>query len=146
VVRVTSQGSCDNVLITHHDNRREIDSRYRDATRKHPKDKVRFVIIKATEGETFEDPWFDRHWTSAHAQGFVCGAYYFFRSNRTGKQQSGNIIQHIVKDGQFGKGDLPIAIDVEELKSVTAPASATAFLKEVSAWAKAVEDALALSR
>ena len=56
-----------------------------------PKDKVRFAIIKATEGATFEDPWFDRHWTSAHAQGFVCGAYHFYRSNRTGQQQADNI-------------------------------------------------------
>ncbi len=47
--------------------------------------KVRFAMIKATESGTYEDPWFDRHWTSAHAQGFVCGAYHFYRSNRTGK-------------------------------------------------------------
>ena len=105
-----------------------------------PKDKVRFAIIKATEGATFEDAWFDRHCTSARAQGFVCGAYHFYRSNRNGKQQAENIIQHIFTDGRFGKGDLPVAIDVEELKSVTTPASIKAFLKELTVCASMAED------
>jgi lysozyme len=107
-----------------------------------PKDKVRFAIIKATEGATFEDAWFDRHWTSAHAQGFICGAYHFYRSNRTGKQQAANIVQHILKDAQFGKGDLPVAIDVEEIKSVSTASSATAFLKELTACVETVADAM----
>jgi lysozyme len=107
-----------------------------------PKNKVRFVLIKATEGATFEDPWFDRHWTSAHAQGFVCGAYHFYRSNRTGQQQADNIIQHILRDAQFGKGDLPVAIDVEEFKSATTPATIAAFLKEFGVCVKAVEKAM----
>ena len=107
-----------------------------------PKDKIRFAIIKATEGATFEDAWFDRHWTAAHAQGFICGAYYFYRSNRTGKQQAANIVQHILKDAQFGKGDLPVAIDVEEIKSVSTPSTASAFLKELTACVETVADAM----
>lgn len=107
-----------------------------------PKDKVRFAIIKATEGGTYEDAWFDRHWTSAHAQGFVCGAYHFYRSNRTGQQQADNIVKHILQDGHFGKGDLPVAIDVEELKSVTNPATTATFLKELTVCVKAVEAAM----
>ena len=109
-----------------------------------PVDQVRFVYIKATEGATYEDPWFDRHWTSAHALGLVCGAYHFFRSNRPGKAQADNIAQHVLGDAQFGAGDLPVAIDVEELKSVdiTSPASIKAFLNELDACVAAVEDAM----
>jgi lysozyme len=107
-----------------------------------PKDKVRFAIIKATEGATYEDPWFDRHWTSAHAQGIVCGAYHFYRSNRTGQQQADNIVKHILRDGHFGAGDLPVAIDVEEFKSVSSPATARAYMKELMACVKAVEAAM----
>ena len=98
-----------------------------------PKDRARFVFIKATEGATFEDPFFDRHWTSAHAHGFVCGAYHFYRSNRTGKEQAANIAKNILHDGSFGKGDLPVAIDVEEFKNVDSKSAASiaAFLKEL---------------
>jgi len=107
-----------------------------------PRDKLRFVYIKATEGATYEDPWFDRHWTSAHSLGLVCGAYHFFRSNRPGKAQADNIIRHVFTEALFGAGDLPVAIDVEELKSVTSPASIKAFLIELAACAAGVEQAM----
>jgi len=107
-------------------------------------DQARFVYIKATEGSTFEDPWFDRHWNSAHSVGIACGAYHFFRSNRPGKAQADNIVQHVLHDARCGAGDLPVAIDIEELKSVdiTSPASIKAFLNELDACAAAVTGAM----
>jgi lysozyme len=106
-----------------------------------PRDKVRFVYMKATEGATYKDPWFDRHWTSARALGLACGAYHFFHSNRPGKAQADNIARNVLRDPRFGAGNLPVAIDVEELKSVDlkAAASVKSFLKELDACAAAVE-------
>lgn len=107
-------------------------------------DQLRFVYIKATEGATFEDAWFDRHWTAAHSRGLVCGAYHFYRSNRKGQDQADNIQRHILGDAQFGAGDLPVAIDVEELKTVdtASPASVKAFLSELETCVRAVEKAM----
>jgi lysozyme len=105
---------------------------------------LRFVYVKATEGSTYEDPWFDRHWAAARARGLVCGAYHFFRSNRKGADQAENIKRHIFGEAQLGPGDLPVAIDVEELKSVdpSSPATVRAFLKELDACLRAVEKAM----
>jgi len=107
---------------------------------------VQFVFIKATEGATYEDPWFDRHWTAAHSQNLVRGAYHFYRSNRTGKEQAVNIIKHVLQEAQLGSGDLPLAIDVEELKSVdtqhTSNSSISAFLEELKTCISSVEEVM----
>jgi lysozyme len=108
-----------------------------------PADKVRFVFVKATEGGSYEDPWFDRHWSAAKSKNFVCGAYHFYRSNRSGADQAENVKRNILGQGQLGKGDLPVAIDVEELKAVEGtPGAIAKFLQELETCCRSVEAAM----
>ncbi len=44
------------------------------------KDSLGFIICKATEGETYVDPDFQKNWGQITKDGFVRGAYHFYRS------------------------------------------------------------------
>jgi lysozyme len=78
---------------------------------------VSFVFIKATEGDAFVDPFFQRNWREAAKNGFVCGAYHFFRPEKSGKSQA----QLFLKTVKPEQGDLRPVVDVEQLDKV-APA------------------------
>lgn len=67
------------------------------------------VYIKATDG-LGKDPLYDQHKKNAKAAGLLVGSYHFFRPNRDLVAQADNVLKVV---GQLGKGDLPIAIDVE---------------------------------
>lgn len=73
-------------------------------------DSVDFVYLKATEGETFRDPFFILNHTRAKAAGLKVGAYHFFRFDCEGWRQGCHLVRTI--DGMHL--DLPVAIDVEE--------------------------------
>lgn len=74
-----------------------------------------FVFVKATEGDTFVDPFFQRNWREAAKNGFACGAYHFFRPEKSGKLQA----QHFLKTVRPEQGDLPPVVDVEQLDGIT---------------------------
>ncbi|MEO6979607.1 MAG: GH25 family lysozyme [Mucilaginibacter sp.] len=91
---------------------------------------ITFAYIKATEGVVLADPYFQRNWREAPKAGIICGAYHYFRPRASGKWQAVFFLQNVKTE----KGDLPMAVDVEELNGV-APAKMReelkAFLKQV---------------
>ena len=77
--------------------------------------RVKFAIIKATEGVMLVDPYFQRNWREAAKTGIVCSAYHFFRPQKSGEWQARFFLQTV----QFEKGDLPPVIDIEQLNGVS---------------------------
>jgi lysozyme len=96
---------------------------------------ITFAFIKATEGVVIVDPYFQRNWREAPKAGITCGAYHYFRPKASGKWQAIFFLQNVKTE----KGDLPMAVDVEELNGV-APGKMreelNAFLKYVEAKTK----------
>ena len=74
-----------------------------------PRQKYRFVYIKATEGGDFRDTRFQENWQEARKAGFETGAYHFFTLCRPGADQAGNFIENVPVE----EVALPPAIDLE---------------------------------
>ncbi|RTL55667.1 MAG: glycoside hydrolase family 25 protein [Sphingobacteriales bacterium] len=75
---------------------------------------IGFVFIKATEGLSDADKQFKINWQQLQQFGFTRGAYHFFIATKNGAQQAQNFIRTV----QLQTGDLPPAVDVEELYGV----------------------------
>lgn len=88
-------------------------------------DGVDFAYIKATEGETFNDPRFSRNWYAADQAGILRGAYHFFTQCRSGKAQAQNFIRVVPVDPSA----LPPVIDAEHM----GPCIETPAVKDVAA-------------
>ncbi|MGM9804264.1 MAG: glycoside hydrolase family 25 protein [Muribaculaceae bacterium] len=73
-------------------------------------DSLSFVFIKATEGNDYVDPTFERNYMQAKEVGLKVGAYHFFRMSKDGTVQAYNFLK-TVKGKEI---DLPLVIDVEE--------------------------------
>lgn len=71
---------------------------------------LRFAFIKATEGRSWEDPYFDENWKLTRRAGLRRGAYHFFRPNRDATQQA-SFYANVV---ELKTGDLPPVLDVEK--------------------------------
>jgi lysozyme len=75
------------------------------------KDKLQFVICKATEGITYTDPKFSENWNAIKEKGFIRGAYHFYISADSPKDQAEHFLNTL-------KGleptDIPPIIDIEE--------------------------------
>lgn len=70
----------------------------------------RFAIIKATEGRSYVDPFFELNYDGARAAGLTVGVYHFWWVERDPKAQAA----HLAKTYQFKPGDLPPSLDVEQ--------------------------------
>ncbi len=71
---------------------------------------IRFVFIKASEGEDYQSDHFDFNYYNAKANKVAVSAYHFFRFNKSGVIQAKNFLSAI-------KGkvmDLPLVLDIEE--------------------------------
>lgn len=77
---------------------------------------INFVVVKATEGESFIDKKFERNYNEARKHGVPISAYHFFKFNKPGKKQAENFLAKI-KGKDF---DLPLVLDVEEWGNSTA--------------------------
>ena len=91
-----------------------IDVSYWDAGIDWPKVRAtgqRFVFVKATEGNTYQDPTYDDNWFGAKSAGLLRGAYHFFHCNIDPKKQADNFINYVksYKDN----GELPHVLDLE---------------------------------
>ncbi len=95
----------------------------------------RFVIIKATEGETYTDPTFNNDWIGAKAAGLLRGAYCFFHANMDPKKQAARFIS-VVK-AMNDDGELPHALDLE----VTDGVSQDKIIANAKIWLDQVEQA-----
>ncbi|MCD0489421.1 glycoside hydrolase family 25 protein [Pedobacter sp. MC2016-14] len=77
--------------------------------------KISFAIIKASEGIMSVDPYFQRNWREAAKAGIICGAYHFFRPQKSGDWQARFFLQTV----KFEQGDLPPVVDIEQLNGVS---------------------------
>lgn len=73
-------------------------------------DSLTFVICKATEGITYQDPKFEDNWKLAHDKDFTVGAYHFFESDDDAAKQVANYLNTV---GTFRENDLPPIVDFE---------------------------------
>ena len=74
---------------------------------------VSFAIIKATEGTTHDDPWFERDWKAAASAGLYRGAYHYARP--VDGSAAGDASHFLDVVGSLdGREDLPPVLDLEE--------------------------------
>jgi len=71
---------------------------------------VQFAFIKATEGGTYQDRFYDQNIRGARAAGIVAGPYHFFRPKGPVKLQIENFLKVV---GKTERADLPPALDLE---------------------------------
>jgi lysozyme len=76
---------------------------------------ITFAFIKATEGVSSVDAYFQRNWREAPKAGIVCGAYHYFIPRKSGSWQARFFLQTV----KFDDGDLPPVVDVEDLSGQT---------------------------
>lgn len=72
--------------------------------------KINFVFIKATEGNDYQDKYFKKNWEAASQVQLYKGAYHYFTTKSSGKEQAENFIKVVPLE----KGCLPPVIDIEE--------------------------------
>lgn len=70
------------------------------------------VYFKATEGVSFRDRLFARHWEEAAGHGIRRGAYHFFRSSADPAAQAEHFIRTV---GPLRHGDLDPVLDIETM-------------------------------
>ena len=68
-----------------------------------------FVFIKATEGETYKDAYFQANWRGTKEHGLLRGAYHFYTPSLPGAEQADNYISMVPKE----TGMLPPELDLE---------------------------------
>ena len=68
-----------------------------------------WVIVKATEGKTFQAETFAANYAGARSRGYRVGAYHFARGGNTPTEEADNFLNTL--DGR--SLDLPVALDVE---------------------------------
>ena len=70
---------------------------------------IRFVIMKATESDTFTDPDYRKNISDARKSGLVCGVYHFYDPGTSPLVQA----QHYINTVKLQKGDFVPVVDVE---------------------------------
>ncbi|MER6663249.1 glycoside hydrolase family 25 protein [Amycolatopsis japonica] len=82
---------------------------------------IAYAIFKATEGNTWRDPQFERNLAAGRDAGLIVAAYHFVRSDSSAAAQLANIARVVPKD-------VPLILDVESIKQngkvVSAPSLA----------------------
>lgn len=92
---------------------------------------VCFVFVKATEGSDRLDEKFNQNFFNARKNEILRGAYHFFSTKSTGKEQA----KYFCKMVQLEDDDLPPVLDVEQIGDYT-PGK---LRKEVGDWLRIVE-------
>lgn len=72
-----------------------------------------FITHRASFADEFIDPRFVEFWKTAKAEGFVRGAYMFWKARRDGQRQIDLFLRAMEKAGGFEPGDLCPWFDVE---------------------------------
>ena len=72
--------------------------------------KIQFVYIKATEGSTIKDEYYERNIQQAKQKGLLVGSYHYFTTRSSADEQLSNFMQSITKEHQ----DLIPVVDIEE--------------------------------
>lgn len=97
---------------------------------------VQFIYIKATEGSSFVDNYFEPNWKNAAEAGIPAGAYHYFSFVVDGTSQAYNYITSV---GQSLEGRLIPAVDLE-LGDNTATPDKTELVTELKAFNKTIEE------
>lgn len=87
----------------------------------------KFVYLKATEGGDFKDRKFQQNWLQAREQGFLVGAYHFYRLCRDGNIQAQNFIETVPRKDNA----LPPVIDLEYEENCINQYTKEQLLKEI---------------
>lgn len=93
---------------------------------------ISFAFIKASEGRTVIDEYFNENWKASKENGILRGAYHFFRPHLTAQEQASLFIRQVPK---LSKGDLPPVLDIE-MKGSCPPAR---LKKNLKLWLVLVE-------
>ena len=94
--------------------------------------RIDYVIMKASEGETFRDWRFKRRWKNAYKFTYKRGAYHFFRPEKDAEAQAKNFIKQV---NNIGPEDFPPILDVEKTDGL----SANAINVKVQEWLQIIE-------
>jgi lysozyme len=70
---------------------------------------ISFAFIKATEGSSYVDPWFNQNWKEAAKTGIRVGAYHFFSFDSAGEKQATLFCKNVPQVDNM----LPPVVDVE---------------------------------
>lgn len=98
---------CYGIDVSHHQGKIEWETVARSSAENgYP---IRFVIMKATESNTFTDPDYIDNIEKARKAGFVCGVYHFYDPSTDPQKQA----QHYINTVTLKKGDLAPVVDVE---------------------------------
>jgi lysozyme len=95
----------------------------------------RFVLVKATEGETYSDPTFNDNWSGSKSAGLLRGAYCYFHPNMDPQKQAAHFISAV--QARNDKGELPHALDLETADGM----SAAQIITNAKVWLDQVEQA-----
>ena len=95
-----------------------------------------FAFIKATEGQTYQDPQFEKHWAAASDAKLKVGPYHFYSSTDDPREQATFFIQTIRHYMQ--PSDLPPVLDFEN-GSIKAPINPQEMATQVLTWLQEVE-------
>lgn len=72
-----------------------------------------FLIVKASEGETYKDPAFNRHLDSAKIHQIkLCGAYHYAKTNTDVEKNVDNFLKVVSSREEFGESMI-LALDIE---------------------------------
>lgn len=96
---------------------------------------ISFVIIKATEGGDYKDPFFTKNWTNSKEVGFKTGAYHFYRICKNGKEQAQNFIETVPNQAD----NLPPTIDLEFGGNCKTDKTKDQILKEINEFLDILE-------
>lgn len=97
---------------------------------------IQFMYIKATEGISFVDNYFEANWQNAAEAGIPAGAYHYFSFMVDGESQAENYITSV---GESLEGRLIPAVDLE-LSENTARPDKTELVTELKAFNKVIEE------
>lgn len=87
---------------------------------------ISFAFIKATEGRSITDDYFNQNWKECKKNNILRGAYHFYRPHLTADEQF-NLFTRSVK---LDREDLPPVLDVE----VRGSSSPAVFKRKVKRW------------
>ena len=94
-------------------------------------DTLSFVIMKATEGVSLADEYFQRNFRNARRNDILRGAYHYFRPEEDARRQA----RFFIQTAALEPGDLPPILDVEERGSLSVAELQT----RVKQWLDVVE-------
>ena len=93
---------------------------------------IEFVFMRSTMGDDRKDSQFERNWKKAGENGYIRGAYHYYRPYENSAKQFKNYSRHV----KLIEGDFPPILDVEKL----GPYSINNLRKGVLNWLKLAEE------